>query len=173
MSAVHWNDAGQRENLANLIKHKKSTADKYYLLADKMKTAAKTSTYVRKLMHSGEPSDPNAPTTSQIQENPTSNASEKSFKELENPTASRENTLETRRRKWTAEENAAVKSVFASCIEAKSITMREVKDLAGNHQLLRSISPSKVRDKVRSFFGEDPAIPLEELPCESPRQRLA
>ena len=51
--------------------------------------------------------------------------------------------------------------------------MREVKDLAGNHQLLRSISPSKVRDKVRSFFGEDPAIPLEELPCESPRQRLA
>ena len=51
--------------------------------------------------------------------------------------------------------------------------MREVKDLAGNYQLLRSISPSKVRDKVRSFFGEDPAIPLAELPCESPRQRLA
>ena len=51
--------------------------------------------------------------------------------------------------------------------------MREVKDLASNHQLLRSISPSKIRDKVRSFFGEDPAIPLAELPCESPRQRLA
>ena len=46
------------------------------------------------------------------------------------------------------------------------------KDLAGNRQLLRSILPSKVRDKVRSFFGENPAIPLAELPCESPRQRL-
>ena len=173
VSAVHRNDAGQRENLANLMEHNKSTADKYYLLADKTKTAAKTSTYVCKLMHSGELSDPNAPTTSQAQEHPTNNASENSFEEFANPTASRENTLQTSRRKWTSEENAAIKSVFASCIEAKSITMREVKDLASNHQLLRSISPSKIRDKVRSFFGENPPIPLAELPCESPRQRLA
>ena len=171
VSAVHRDDAGQRESLASLMEHDKSTADKYYLLTNKMKTAAKTSTYMRELTHSGKSSDPHVPTTSQAEEH--TMFSDETFDELENPSTSQENMLPTSRRKWTPEENSAVKTVFASCIKTKSITMREVKDLAGNHPLLRSISPAKVRDKVRAFFGEDPAIPLADLPCESPRQRLA
>ena len=51
--------------------------------------------------------------------------------------------------------------------------MEDVRIIASNHPILNHISPSKIRDKVRSLFSEDEsAIPLNELPSETPQQRL-
>jgi hypothetical protein len=45
-----------RENLASLMDHKKSTADKFYFLKTKTTSAVQTSKYLSKLMHGGKSS---------------------------------------------------------------------------------------------------------------------
>ena len=54
MSAVHRDDEGERENLAGLMVHNKSTADRYYLMQAKVTSAVKTSKYLTRIMHDGQ-----------------------------------------------------------------------------------------------------------------------
>ena len=57
MSAVHKNDKERREDLASLMVHNKSTADRYYLMQEKAKSAVQTSKYLTNIMHEGDSSE--------------------------------------------------------------------------------------------------------------------
>ena len=57
VSAVHKNDKGRREDLAGLMVHNKSTADRYYLMQEKAKSAVQTSKYLTNIMHEGDSSE--------------------------------------------------------------------------------------------------------------------
>lgn len=54
VSAVHERKEEMRGDLANLMVHKPSTADRYYLLQNKSKSAVKTSKELAKVMRSGD-----------------------------------------------------------------------------------------------------------------------
>ncbi|XP_028415023.1 uncharacterized protein LOC114538102 [Dendronephthya gigantea] len=161
VSAVHRSDAGQREKLAGLMDHHKSTADKYYLLQNKTKSAVQSSKYLSRLMHIHKPSNEsepgNVPSTSNIDAQ---------------GSPPKENEGEQARRRWTPEETSAVKSAFLTNIESRAITMSEVRVAIKDHPILGCISPYKVRDKVRALFEEEGTIPLGDLPSETPQQRL-
>ena len=58
VSAVHKNDKGRREDLAGLMVHNKSTADRYYLMQEKAKSAVQTSKYLTNIMHEGDLATP-------------------------------------------------------------------------------------------------------------------
>ena len=98
VSAVHQSDVGQRENLASLMDHKKSTADKFYLLQTKTTSAVQTSKYLSKLMHAGKSSKAdesgNAPLSSKIVD------CGKKSKEIQDISTSKKSECASKRRKW-------------------------------------------------------------------------
>ena len=49
--------------------------------------------------------------------------------------------------------------------------MSKVKEEIENHPLLGKLSPSKVKDKVRTFFDNSP-IDFQSLPKETYKERL-
>lgn len=165
VSAVHQSDEGQRENLAGLMVHNRSTADRYYLMQAKAKSAVQTSKYLTKIMHV-EQSCPKEDVSGTIP------STSKEVGSGKIPSTSKEvDCISPRRRKWLLEEEAAIKDLFATNISNKSITMEDVREIANGHPLLCEISPSKVRDKIRSFFKNVESV-LPSLPNESPQQRL-
>ena len=88
VSAVQEHSEGLREDLANLMAHNKSTADRYYLLQAKTKSAAKTSRQLRNIMRK-----------------------ERSISEKKDPT-DRQPILSKGRHKWTADEESDLESLF-------------------------------------------------------------
>ena len=165
VSAVHQSDEGQRENLAGLMVHNRSTADRYYLMQAKAKHAVQTSKYLTKIMHV-EQSCPKEDVSGEIP------STSKEVNSGEIPSTSKEvDCVSTRRRKWLPQEEAALKDLFATNINNKSITMEGVREIASGHPLLCEISPSKVRDKIRSFFNNVESV-LPSLPNETAQQRL-
>ncbi|CAB4024829.1 Neurofilament medium polypeptide [Paramuricea clavata] len=160
VSAVHETNKEIRGDLANLMVHNRATADKYYLLEDKGKTAVRTSKELSRIMRdahctktrnytSGEPS-----TSSCVQV-----------------------AVVTHRHKWKKDESAAVATLFATNIQNHSISLEEVRNVSKDHVILSKISTSKIRDKRRSLFTQNDPDDPEELPslpkeCETPEERL-
>ena len=133
--------------------HNKATADRYYLMQEKSVAAVKTSKYLSKVMRSDASK---------------SKDKTKDIDEPNTPSCSREFEPE-KRHKWLPEE--AIKTIFAEDITNKCITMSKVREEIENHPLLGKLSPSKVKDKVRTFFDNSP-IDLQSLPEETSEERL-
>ena len=146
--AVHERKEEMRGDLANLMVHKSSTADRYYLLQNKSKSAVKTSKELAKIMRSGD--GPSTKRTGDLADDDV---------EL----SSRHSESSPGRYKWTPAQVLEVKSAFASNIKHQSITMEQVRDTVIHIPLLQGIPEKKVRDKVRSFFGKDTLV-VDDLP---------
>ena len=93
-----------------------------------------------------------------------------------------ENALVSNRHKWTSsEEESAVQSLFSHNIEIKSISVHDVRKALQDHPLLGKIDPSKIQDKIETYFKSDANVcaPVdEELPLlpeeeETAPQKLA
>ena len=138
VSAVHEKSQDLREDLASLMVHNKSTADKYYLLENKGKTAVRTSKKVSRIMRGA-----------------TSPKKQPRDKDGEEPSTSSCNVVSSTRHQWLENEIAAVKDVFSSNIQNKSISLDEVRNTAKDHPVLNNIDCTKIRDKVRSLFSLD------------------
>lgn len=165
VSAVHACEKEMRGDLADLMVHNKTTAGRYYLLQDKGKSAARTSSKVRRIMR---------------------NHCEKSMKDetCDNhdiDDGSSENALVSNRDKWTSVEESAVQSLFSHNIEIKSISVHDVRKASQDHPLVGKIDPSKIRDKIRTYFKSDANVctPVDEEPPllpeeeETAQQKLA
>jgi site-specific recombinase XerD len=135
VSAVNEHNEDMCGDLANLMVHKQSTADRYYLLQSKGKSAVKTSKELTRIMRS-----------SGVEDDETAEKESK---------ASGRDGSESRRHKWTSAEIAELETAFSSNIDSRSITMEQVKKTVKRIPALRSISPEKIRDKIRSYFREN------------------
>ena len=154
VSAVHEQREEMRSDLADLMAHKQSTADRYYLLENKGKSAVRTSKELSKIMRHG------------TDQNSSNNASENN--ESSSLTTS-EKQRSSGRHKWTSAQVAELKCVFSSHIVAQSITTDDVKKSVLEAPTLKGMPLKKIVDKVRSYFGnnaeetiEAPSLPAEE-----------
>ena len=156
VSAVHRNDKGRREELAQLMAHQKATAGRYYLLEEKTAAAVKTSKYLTDVLHAKAPN--------------TKATSGKDVEASSAPSSSVDWSAQ-KRRKWMHEEEEELKTLFAAEIKDQSITLNTVRKKIQDSPVLKKISVCKIRDKIRTFFGSVPC-PLPELPEETPEERL-
>ena len=168
VSAVHESNKELRGDLADLMVHNKTTADRYYLLQDKGKSAVRTS---KKLWH--------------IMRNDSAGESGENLKDgcadnqdVTDEPSTGSNIFMPHRHKWSSEEESAIQSLFSHSIEAKEISINEVRTIAKDHPLLGKLATSKIRDKIkiRTYFKDDadmdadsPKLPEEE---ESAEQKL-
>ncbi|XP_028414073.1 uncharacterized protein LOC114537140, partial [Dendronephthya gigantea] len=154
VSAVHEQNEDLRGDLADLMVHKQSTADHYYLLKNKGKSAVRTSNELAKIMRSSGQAN--------MEENTDT-------LQVENP---------EQRHKWTPNEILELGSAFSEHIKRKSITLRQVKEITKGIPILRCISLKKICDKIRSYFGTDesrseksPSLPGEMESCQEHMER--
>lgn len=164
VSAVQESNKEMREDLANLMVHNRTTADRYYLLQDKSKTAVRTSKELSRIMR-----QPDSSNSSVLQ------CADKASTSCHE--SSQDVAVRSLRKKWGRDETAAVQTVFAKHIQDMSISLEEVRQLSKDHPILSKISCTKMRDKIRSLFCQndvsDSDNPLT-LPNESetPQQRM-
>ena len=153
VSAVHEQREEMRSDLADLMAHKQSTADRYYLLKNKGKSAVRTSKELAKIMRHG------------TDQSSTNNAKENN--ESASLTTSEKQTS-SGRHKWTSAQVAELKCVFSSHIVAQSITTEDVRKSVLEAPTLKGIPVKKIVDKVRSYFGNnvEEAIETPSLPTE-------
>ena len=146
VSAVHESNEDMRGDLADLMVHHKTTADKFYLLKNKGKSAVKTSKELSRIMRDA------------------SEKTETSDEQPDEQPADKEADTSNHRHKWSSEEKDLLKQLFAAQIKTKKVSMEEVRELCKGHQLLGKIPPSKIRDKVRTFFNLDNTESESSLP---------
>ncbi|CAB4043461.1 Neurofilament medium polypeptide, partial [Paramuricea clavata] len=135
VSAVNESNEDMRGDLADLMVHHKTTADKFYLLKNKGKSAVKTSKELSRIMRDA------------------TEKTETSDEQQDKQPADKEADTSDHRHKWSSEEKDVLKQLFAAQIQTKKVSMEEVRELCKGHQLLGEIPPSKIRDKVRTFFN--------------------
>lgn len=157
VSAVNEHNEDMRGDLANLMVHKQSTADRYYLLKSRGNSAVRTSKELSRIMRS----------SGAEEDEPANN-------EL-NGSRQRGSENLSERHKWTSAEIAELKTAFSSNIDSQSITMEQVRKTVKMVPIQQGISPQKIRDKIRSYFGrevgeneESSSLPSEKESLEGP-----
>ena len=139
----------------------KTTADCYYLLQDKGKSAVRTSKKLRNTMCDQ--------SSENFGENLEGELSDKGCQGMEDDPLS---IFQPYRHKWSYDEESVVQSLFKDNIEAKRVSNHEVRAAVKDHPLLGTISPTKIRDKIRTYFVEyrdmdgDAPVPPEEESAE-------
>ena len=154
VSAVHQSNKDLRGDLADLMAHKQSTADRYYLLKNKGKSAVRTSQELSKIMRSSETTN----MANETEDNSDDVAHSSS------PLSGNSNG----RHNWTSAQISELESAFATHIKRKSISMMEVRETVKDIPVLQNIPFKKVLDKIRSYFSKDdlgceesPSLPTE------------
>ena len=145
------------DNLADLMGHNLSTAQKYYIkLQEKSMASVKASKQLKHVMHGVSPVAENSEQESTFITEECSSVVSKHF--------------------WTTEKESLVKAFFGEEIKNKVITLEVVKEKISNHPELKGDGPKKVLDKVRSLWkykkpqtDEPEVLPTEE---ESAQQRI-
>jgi hypothetical protein len=141
VSAVEEYNDEIREDLATLMKHHKTTADRYYVLRRQAKSAINASRQVTQIMHSLNPND--------------------NFQDSQ----------QSSRHKWSDEEEQVLKELFSKQINSCSISIHEVKEISQKDPLLSDMPLMVIRNKVRSFFKtqEDTAVLPKEFETSDQR----
>ena len=143
--AVHEEHGHLKKDLTDLMGHNQKTAEKFYLIRQKEKAAAKTSEALRNIMYRTDHKE-----AEQEEEVPDEVVSQQRSRQE----AQSDGKLESGLHRWTDEENEAVKSAFETAIKRKAIDIQTLKDIIQGHAMLNKIDASKVFDKVRSFIKE-------------------
>ena len=141
VSAVHQKNKQIRGDLASLMVHNVTTADKFYLLEEKGKTAVRTSKELSRIMRDVPETHDHCET--ETQDDVAAERPSTSCAAIVHP-----------RHKWTNDEVGVLRSLFSQNIEKKSISLQEVRNVTEGNTVLKNISCSKIRDKIRSFFTQ-------------------
>lgn len=153
VSAVHSDHAHLKNDLADLMSHNPKTAEKFYLIRQKRKNAAKTSESLQNIFR-GSPS-------------PSKDDTENDKTPEEQPGQSEsQGQGSSSRHVWSREEDEAIRECFKTNIGRKNITIEETRLKIKDHPVLKDIMVTKVRDKVRSLFGTGTDDQSIQLPTE-------
>ena len=153
VSAVHSDHAHLKNDLADLMSHNPKTAEKFYLIRQKRKNAAKTSESLQNIFR-GSPS-------------PSKDDTENDKMPEEQPGQSESQVQgSSSRHVWSREEDEAIRKCFKTNIGRKNITIEETRLKIKDHPILKDIMVTKVRDKVRSLFGTGTDDQSIQLPTE-------
>ena len=154
VSEVHENHENLKNDLADLMGHHQKTAEKFYLIRQKNKNAARTSKALTKIMYRSTCHTETTVKTNKREETST-NQEDQDIAE----------SSESLRHRWTEEEIVDVKDLFQENIKEGKITINIVREKMQNHPLLESLNPAKVFDKIRSLIkleeSEDSKQPVE------------
>lgn len=167
---VHTNHKEMKSDLADLMAHKETTAQRFYRLKEKEEACLQAASCLPHIMRSSEPKQ------GMKQKESTS----KSYDDVISTAADRDaaDGVLKERLLWNEKDVTALKDVFSKEIETKSLTMAVVKEKIQAHPTLCRLEARKVYDKVRSEwrFGKntsyqssdmDDGQPSAELPEES------
>ena len=153
VSAVHSDHAHLKNDLADLMSHNPKTAEKFYLIRQKRKNAAKTSESLQNIFQ-GSPS-------------PSKDETENDKTPKEQPGQSEsQGQGSSSRHVWSREEDEAIRECFKTNIGRKNITIEETRLKVKDHPILNDIMVTKVCDKVRSLFGTGTDDQSIQLPTE-------
>ena len=162
---VHTHHKQMKSDLADLMAHKETTAQRFYRLKEKEEACLQAASSLPHIMRSSEPNKmvkdtPAAGTSSDV----TSTIGDKNtaiggFKE---------------RMLWKEEDVIALKEIFSKEIEAKSLTLAVVREKIKGHATLRCLDPRKVYDKVRSEwrFTNNTSCKTSEITDDQPSPAL-
>ena len=160
VSEVHENHENLKSDLADLMGHHQKTAEKYYLIRQKNRSAARTSKALTNIMYRGTSHTATTVNTDKNEITPTDKEEEDITKSPESP-----------RHRWIKEEIVAVKTLFQKNIKDRKIRIDIVRDKMQNHPLLKNLNPAKVMDKIRSLIkleeSEDSNDQQVELPVKT------
>ena len=132
VTKVHKDHEAMKDDLADLMGHKRTTAERFYRLRQKEEACVEAANNLASIMRMSK----KVP----VPEHETSANDKDSI-----PQSSRKERLS-----WKEEEVAALKELFADDIKKKSITLVAVRDKISKHPTLQHLDAKRVCDKVRS-----------------------
>ena len=151
------------EDLANLMGHKKSTADRYYYLEDKMISAERAADKLDSIMHT-------------VHETGQESDHENNAIELQDIEHQGSADRTPSRFKFTAEECHLIENTFADEIRNKKVEFSTVVERIQHIDTLESLSPKRVYNKVRRMIRQSAKqkldLPQEKETLEDKMNRL-
>lgn len=134
VTAVHTNHQNMKGQLADLMAHKESTAQKYYKLQEKQQSCIKAAAHLPEIMRAANKASEEVTSITNVNE--------------ENPI--RTKGTKERQSTWNKQEIKAIRELFHEEINKKSVTMAEVREKLEGHPTLSNDDAKKVCDRVRS-----------------------
>ena len=166
---VHSRHKEMKSNLADLMAHKESTAQRFYRLQEKQEACLQAATNLPSIMRISETrKDTSAPDAIQ----------DDVIAEIDDNSPYTKADVSTGRISWKEAEVKALREVFAQNIRSKSVTMAIVRQKIQGNPTLQSLDPKRVCDRIRSewrFNDNDgrantskaaESSPLPELPSQ-------
>lgn len=146
VTKVHQDHKELKGDLADLMGHKTTTAEKFYRLREKEEACIEAANNLTSIMR--------AP-----KEVPVSDQDTPGKAENKNPLPE---SLQKERFSWNEDDVAAIRELFAGEIKKESVTMAIVRDKIRDHPTLQHLDAKRVCDRVRSEWRQrDPEY--EEL----------
>ena len=134
VTKVHKDHEAMKDDLADLMGHKRTTAERFYRIRQKEEACVEAANNLASIMR--------IPKKVPVPEH------EKSA--ITNDKDSLPESSRKERLSWKEEEVSALKELFADDIRKKSITLVAVRDKISEHPTLQHLDPKRVCDKVRS-----------------------
>ena len=155
VTKVHEDHKDLRGDLADLMGHKTSTAERFYRLREKEEACIEAANNLTSIMReTQEPvSQPKTPATA------TKSLSQTSFKRD--------------RLSWREEDVNAMKDLFSEEIKEKCITIEVVRNKIRDHPTLKQLNDKRVLDRIRSEWRNSDLADEEAAgTCSMPTTRL-
>lgn len=126
--------------LADLMAHRETTAEKYYRIFDKTKSSVKASQTLHGIMRD----------SSQEKEKQETVENSDEMKDIRDESALKDQSATLTRSPWNENSVTALKALFAEEISAEEISMACVREKIKSHPILRQEDPKRVYDKIRA-----------------------
>ena len=134
VTAVHTNHQDMKGQLADLMAHKESTAQRYYKLQEKEQSCIKAAAHLPAIMRAANKASEEGTSITNINE--------------ENPISTK--GTKERQTTWNKQEIEAIRELFQEEINKKSVTMAVVREKLKGHPTLSNEDAKKICDRVRS-----------------------
>ena len=149
VSECHQNRKEISGNLADLMAHRESTAEKYYRVFDKSRSSVKASQVLHGMMPKEENSNKKR-LKEKTEEKSNSGSVEEMTNEKSNTGSVEEMTNEKRNSQSLEEKMDAIKKLFGPEIDAQSISIATVREKICLDPILCNEDAKKVYDKIRA-----------------------
>ena len=149
VSECHQNRKEISGNLADLMAHRESTAEKYYRVFDKSRSSVKASQVLHGMMRNEEKSNEKR-LKEKTEEKSNSGSVEEMTNEKSNSGSVEEMTNDKRNSQSLEEKMDAIKKLFGPEIDAQSISIATVREKICLDPILCNEDVKKVYDKIRA-----------------------
>lgn len=149
VSECHQNRKEISGNLADLMAHRESTAEKYYRVLDKSRSSVKASQVLHGIMRNEEKRNEKR-LKEKTEEKSNSGSVEEMTNEKSNTGSVEEMTSEKRNSQSLEEKMDAIKKLFGPEIDAQSISIATVREKICLNPILCNEDAKKVYDKIRA-----------------------